>query len=101
MRPVLVAIVAAALLWLRLRPGVVEDLSAVDRAIDRLAPVTAVGAAVAALTAGIVWGTWAAGGSDSYCYIGQAEEFAAGRAVLRNRSLERSLSTAPIWCSRR
>jgi hypothetical protein len=82
-RPLLVAIAAAALLWLGFRTGLVEDLAAIDRAMDGLAPLAAGCAAVAALTTGIVWGTWAAGGSDSYCYIGQAEEFAAGHAVLR------------------
>ena len=83
LRPLLIAVAAAVLLWLKFRNGVVEDLAAVDRAIDRTAPLVGAGAAGASLIVGLVWGTWAAGGSDSYCYIGQAEEFAAGRAVLR------------------
>lgn len=33
---------------------------------------------MAALAIGIAWGTRAAGGSDSYCYIEQAERWAAG-----------------------
>lgn len=35
--------------------------------------------ALAAATAGMVWGTHVAGGSDSYCYLSQAELFASGR----------------------
>jgi hypothetical protein len=38
-------------------------------------------AAVAAAAAGFAWGTYVAGGSDSYCYLSQAELFAAGRVV--------------------
>lgn len=38
-------------------------------------------AAVAAATTGFVWGTRVAGGSDSYCYLSQAELFAAGHIV--------------------
>lgn len=38
-------------------------------------------AAVAAAATGVVWGTHAAGGSDSYCYLSQAELFAAGHIV--------------------
>ena len=41
---------------------------------------TAIGAsaAIAALVVGLVWGTRVAGGSDSYCYIEQAERWAFG-----------------------
>ena len=35
-------------------------------------------AALAAATTGFVWGTHVAGGSDSYCYLSQAELFATG-----------------------
>ena len=83
LRPLFIGIAGAVLLWWRFRDGVRRDLAAIDRGLERAAPWLAIGAAAAALTVGIVWGTWAAGGSDSYCYIGQAEEFAAGRAVLR------------------
>jgi hypothetical protein len=38
----------------------------------------ALGAALAALVVGLVWGTRVAGGSDSYCYLEQAERWAAG-----------------------
>jgi hypothetical protein len=34
--------------------------------------------AAATLVTGIAWGTGAVGGSDSYCYVGQAEMMAAG-----------------------
>jgi hypothetical protein len=41
----------------------------------------AAAAAVAAAAAGFAWGTYVAGGSDSYCYLSQAELFAAGHIV--------------------
>ncbi len=82
-RPVLVAIAGVVLLWWKYADDVARDLVAVDRALERAAPWLGLTAAVAALAVGVVWGTRAAGGSDWYCYIGQAEEFAAGRAVLR------------------
>ena len=82
-RPALIAIAGVVVLWLKFAADAGRDLEALDRALDRAALSLALGAAAAALTVGIVWGTRAAGGSDSYCYIGQAEEFAAGRAVLR------------------
>jgi len=41
----------------------------------------AAAAAVAAAAAGFAWGTYVAGGSDSYCYLSQAELFASGHIV--------------------
>jgi hypothetical protein len=41
----------------------------------------AAAAAVAAATAGVVRGTSVAGGSDSYCYLSQAELFASGHVM--------------------
>jgi len=38
-------------------------------------------AALAAATAGFVRGTYVAGGSDSYCYLSQAELFASGHVI--------------------
>jgi glycosyl transferase family 2 len=40
-------------------------------------------AAVIALAIGAWWNTFAAGGSDSHCYLGQARLFAQGRTSLR------------------
>jgi hypothetical protein len=48
-------------------------------AAARTARVIAAGAAVAVAIAGAIWGTHVAGGSDSYCYLSQAELFASGR----------------------
>lgn len=46
-------------------------------------PAAIAGVAVAAtLLVGIRWNTFAAGGSDSHCYLSQARSFAAGRTVL-------------------
>ena len=41
----------------------------------------AAAAAIAAAATGFVWGTYVAGGSDWYCYLSQAELFAAGHIV--------------------
>ena len=41
----------------------------------------AAAAAVAAAATGFSWGTYVAGGSDSYCYLSQAELFASGHIV--------------------
>lgn len=83
-RPLAILLLAAAVLWLRFDHGAIRaDLSGLDAMLERSARGLAATASVATLVVGLWWGTWAAGGSDSYCYIGQAEEFAAGRAILR------------------
>ena len=46
--------------------------------IERRGAVGALLLAVVAVVIGIRWGTFAAGGSDSYCYLNQAELFARG-----------------------
>jgi dolichyl-phosphate-mannose-protein mannosyltransferase len=48
-------------------------------AVARRASAIAGLAAVAAITAGAIWGTYIAGGPDSYCYLNQAELFVQGR----------------------
>jgi hypothetical protein len=54
-------------------------------ALERAAPIIAVCAALGVLVVGVMLNTRAAGGSDSYCYISQAEQFAAGRVFLEDR----------------
>lgn len=61
-------------------------------ALERKAHAAALILAVLALIIGINWGTWAAGGSDSYCYLNQAELFARGEV----RDVE-PLATDPSW----
>ena len=46
---------------------------------QRGAELIAAIAAVAAAATGAWWGTHVAGGSDSYCYLSQAELLSAGR----------------------
>lgn len=48
------------------------------RALSRLSTAFAIAAAAAAFTIAVRWGTDAAGGSDSYCYLSQARLFASG-----------------------
>ena len=52
--------------------------AAVWDAIGRRAAAIAGLAAVAAIGAGAIWGTYVAGGPDSYCYLNQAELFVQG-----------------------
>ena len=56
-------------------PG--ERKSFVDRASRWIAVIASMSAALA----GIIWGTHAAGGPDSYCYLSQAELFASGQVM--------------------
>ena len=90
LRPVLVLLLIGAFLFrAATRARAVADLRAVDTFVERVSPVIAAAAAAAALAVGVFWGTRAAGGSDSYCYIGQAVEFAHGRATLVEPLAER------------
>lgn len=50
---------------------------------SRLATYGAVALAISAIVVGIRWNTFAAGGSDSHCYLQQARTLAAGSTVLR------------------
>src|SRR5262245_51954690 len=59
---------------------------------DRLAAATALVCAAAVLAVGIVWGTFAAGGSDSTCYLGEARLFTQGTT-----HLDRPLARAAPW----
>jgi hypothetical protein len=53
--------------------------------------------AVAVFAAGLHWGTFAAGGSDSYCYLQQAEQWASGRLqVVEPLALEAPWPDAPL-----
>jgi hypothetical protein len=89
-RPVVVLLLITAFLFRpSMRAAVVGDLKKADALLERVSPVIAGVAALAALTVGLLWGTRAAGGSDSYCYIGQAVEFAQGRTRLLEPLRER------------
>jgi hypothetical protein len=48
-------------------------------ATERRGAIVAAFAAIAAALTGVIWGTYVAGGPDSYCYLNQAELFAQGR----------------------
>ena len=50
------------------------------KVLDRGAAPMAGAVAIAAVAAGWAWGTHVAGGSDSYCYLNEAELLASGRA---------------------
>jgi hypothetical protein len=75
-----VAVVASALLATRGRAQVAAASIWLWRVLDRGAAPLACAVAVAAIATGWVWGTHVAGGSDSYCYLNEAELLAAGHA---------------------
>jgi hypothetical protein len=91
-RPVIVAMLLASC-------AVVAGAAAVREAFEwwwnttehYAAPAAAAAAAVAVAT-GLVWGTFVAGGSDSYCYLNQAELFTRGDV----RDFE-PFATDPAW----
>jgi hypothetical protein len=60
--------------------------------LERHAAAAAVALASIAVVIGVNWGTFAAGGSDSYCYLNQAELFARGEV----RDIE-PLATDSAW----
>jgi hypothetical protein len=75
------AIAAVVCLVMTVRRGVGPAVGALTwwgHAIARRAAWTALAIAVAAFGIGVVWGSNVAGGSDSYCYLHQAELFASG-----------------------
>jgi len=58
--------------------GVREAIAWWAAAIARRAAAVAAALAIAAVAVGAIWGTYAAGRPDSYCYLNQAEIFARG-----------------------
>ena len=64
-------------------------------AIERRGTLAAAVLAAAAVAIGIHWGTFVAGGSDSYCYLNQAELFARGQV----HDFE-ALGADPAWPGR-
>jgi hypothetical protein len=74
-----VAAVCAAIAWRRGTAHVGRALEWWWTTIERRASLLALAAAGLAVAIGAVWGTYVAGGPDSYCYLNQAEMLAAGR----------------------
>jgi hypothetical protein len=82
-RPLIAGLALVSLSWLIAR----GEFSALARRVigsDRLPSRIAVLAALVALTFSIAWASRAAGGSDSSCYVLQAEALADGHATLVN-----------------
>jgi Oligosaccharyl transferase STT3, N-terminal len=93
--PVRAAIVAAILATAALTAGRSQVRAALEwwwGTIERFAQIFAAMLAIVTVLAGLAWGTFVAGGSDSYCYLNQAELFARGQA----RDFE-PLATDPAW----
>jgi hypothetical protein len=77
-RPTLAAAVLMIIAASMGRDPVKDALTWWWSAIHRYALAGAAVASLAVVTMGIVWGSFVAGGSDSYCYLNQAELFARG-----------------------
>ena len=78
----LVPIIVAAALTLVAVVRRTEARAALDwwwNAIERRSAIGAGSLAAFAVAIGLQWGTFVAGGSDSYCYLNQAELFARGQ----------------------
>lgn len=76
------AIAAGVLLLIALAGGAATVTAALEwhwRLLERRASVAALTLAAIAVAAGFHWGAFIAGGSDSYCYLNQAELLARGQ----------------------
>jgi hypothetical protein len=76
------AIAAGVLLLIALAGGAATVAAALEwhwRLLERRASVAALTLAAIAVAAGFHWGAFIAGGSDSYCYLNQAELLARGQ----------------------
>ena len=84
LRPALIALGLAAFAWglLGTRAFVAAAAALGGDPATQLPARIALLAAVCAFAAATAWNTWAAGGSDSSCYVLQADAFARGRATL-------------------
>ena len=86
------ALVLVLSAWIAARSDLRKSLAWWWAFIERRAALMALALASLALMIGMNWGTFAAGGSDSYCYLNQAELFARGEV----RDFE-PLATDPAW----
>jgi Dolichyl-phosphate-mannose-protein mannosyltransferase len=77
-RPLIVAAVLLGLAWWRGSATVSSTFDWQWALVERYAALAAAVLAVVAILAGFHWGAFIAGGSDSYCYLNQAELLARG-----------------------
>lgn len=75
----IVSLVCVGVAWRRGTAPVLEALSWWWTMLEKRASVLAAVAALCAVAIGVVWGTYVAGGPDSYCYLNQAEMLASGQ----------------------
>ena len=78
LRPLMLAAVFLALAAWRGGGTVAEALTWLWATLEQGAALSAAVLAVLVVAAGVHWGAFVAGGSDSYCYLNQAELFARG-----------------------
>ena len=96
-RALVIAALLAAIAAAAGRTVVSDALAAWWDAIERRAALGAAACAVATVLIGVAWGAFVAGGSDSYCYLNQAELFARG-TVRDHEPLARDTSwPGSVW----
>jgi hypothetical protein len=78
----LAAVVFAWVIVRRRGQPLTADLRALWLDLHRAGPLLIAAASAVVLAIGVVWGTYAVGGSDSHCYVGQADLFAHGRVSI-------------------
>lgn len=76
--PFVIAAIGLAVAWRGRGAQLRDTLEWCWSAIERCAAVAALMAAIATVVIGLTWGTYVAGGPDSYCYLNQAEMLARG-----------------------
>jgi hypothetical protein len=81
-RPALLAGVALAIWISRFPRSAVRAIEAMVALTDRIAPLLAMGLAIGTLIVGLRFGTYVAGGADSYGYLSEARLWLAGDLVV-------------------
>lgn len=90
-RPLLLGGVGLAIYACLFFRRIPEDLTRLDRGLASVRPWVALTLAVLTVAVGLRWGTFAAGGDDSYGYVSQASEWLRGDLLLDQSALARGL----------
>src|SRR6266851_7141320 len=91
-RPLVIGILSALAFWYAAPEVVCRLVDRLERVIaGRSVPIVVTAAALTAAI-GLIWGTHAAGGADSYGYVSQADLWLTGHLRIDQRSFQ-----PPVW----
>ena len=90
-RPLLLGVIGALLYVILFLPGIPADIRRTGRALGRARPWLPLLPVVLTIVVGLHWGTFAAGGDDSYGYVSQAREWLSGSLTIDQSALARGL----------